>query len=229
MFRFCFSMRATEVIFADQRLSALPSGALWWNARVTLVISDLHLGKAQRIARRGGALLPPYDSHETLQRLEQDIQTYNPTTVISLGDSFDDDQAARELGTAQKQHLVRLMAGRHWVWVEGNHDPAPVALGGESVSDFQLGPLSFRHIGGGAGPEISGHWHPKASVSLRQTRLTSACFAMDGTRLVMPAYGAYTGGLSVHHPGLRALFTSPPRVILTRAPGHTIPFDRLCA
>ncbi|MEL6584926.1 MAG: ligase-associated DNA damage response endonuclease PdeM [Pseudomonadota bacterium] len=221
-------MQPTPFTFGGEAFTALPSGALWWEGASVLVVADLHLGKSQRIARRGGALLPPYDSAETLTRLTADIDQTAPTTVISLGDGFDDMTAAGELGEAADV-LRDLTARTDWLWVAGNHDPEPISLGGRSVDEIALGGIAFRHIGGGAGPEISGHYHPKAALSLRHRRLVSPCFAMSDTRLVMPAYGTYTGGLSVLDPAIQGLFDTPAKVILTRAPGHTIPVERLCA
>lgn len=227
MFCFCFPMTSGDFSFCGETLTALSSGGLWWEGRKTLVVSDLHLGKSQRIARRGGTLLPPYDSAETLSRLADDITALRPHSVVSLGDSFDDPQAISELGDSETQ-LRALMAGREWIWVEGNHDPGAVSLGGQTVSEISLPPFVFRHIGGDTAAEISGHWHPKASVSLRHRRITCSCFVMDQHRLVLPAYGSFTGGLSVHHPKMQALFATPPQVLLTRAPERIIPFEALC-
>ncbi len=111
-------------------LHALPSGALHWPAQGLLVVSDLHLGKAARLARRGGALLPPYETRATLEKLDADIARTAPGQVICLGDSFDDLAAGAELDEADTIWLSRLMAGRNWTWIEGNHDPGPLSLGG---------------------------------------------------------------------------------------------------
>ncbi len=173
-------------------LHALPSGALYWPARRLLAVSDLHFGKSQRLARRGGTLLPPYETRATLSRLDADIEATRPATVLCLGDSFDDPAAGAEMEEGDALWLTRLMAGREWIWVEGNHDPGRVAPGGTHRAAVTLDGLTFRHI---ANPrerlEISGHFHPKARLA-GQAR---PCFLADADRIILPAYGTYTGGL----------------------------------
>lgn len=204
-------------------LTALPSGALYWPDQSLLAVSDLHFGKSERLARRGGTLLPPFDTVETLSRLDQDIATTNPTTVICLGDSFDDLDAARGLPDDDRLWLTRLMAGRDWTWVEGNHDPGPLNLGGTHRAELTLGPLTFRHIADPAqSAEISGHYHPKARIA-GQSR---ACFLLDENRLIMPAYGAYTGGLWSDHPSLARVMLPTALAILTGSRALPIPMPR---
>ncbi len=206
-------MNSTDVPFLGEILTALPSGGLFWRDRATLVVSDLHFGKSERIARRGGTLLPPYDTEETLSRLADDIQATAPKTVICLGDSFDDLEAGAALASAHRDTILRLQAGRHWLWLEGNHDPGPVDLGGEHMSELTLGPLTFRHIAeDGADPgEVSGHYHPKA----RLRHVSRPCFMADAGRLILPAYGCYTGGLDWTTPVLRSLFAKQAIAYLT--------------
>lgn len=178
-----------------------------------LVVSDLHLGKSERIARRGGTLLPPYDTMETLVRLQADLALLTPKTVLCLGDSFDDLAAAEALDQSHRETILRLQAGREWLWVEGNHDPGPIDLGGTHVAEYRTDPLTFRHIAeaDSAAGEVSGHYHPKAC--LRATR--RPCFLTDGKRLIMPAYGAYTGGLDWTTPVLRGLLAKHATAYLT--------------
>lgn len=185
-------MNTHALILAGHSLSALPSGALWWAEESVLVVSDLHLGKSERMARRGGALLPPYETAETLSRLADDVAATAPDTVICLGDSFDDCAAADALEPAHLDQLAALMAGRVWVWIEGNHDPGPLSLGGVHMRHWPRHGLVLRHIAEGGAGEVSGHYHPKAGLPGRRKR---ACFLTDGERLILPAYGAYTGGM----------------------------------
>ncbi len=138
-------MDCYDFTFGAQRLLALASGALWWPARRLLCVSDLHLGKSLRIARRGGTLLPPYEVADTLALLDAVIEARDPAHVICLGDSFDDLEAA-DLPDRDRLWLTRLMAGRRWTWVEGNHDPGPLGLGGEHRAIVGLDGLTFRHI-----------------------------------------------------------------------------------
>ncbi|SFC96675.1 ligase-associated DNA damage response endonuclease PdeM [Tropicimonas isoalkanivorans] len=198
-------------------LCAMPSGALWWPEWRLLCVSDLHLGKSERIARRGGGLLPPYDSRDTLSRLDAEIARLDPATVVCLGDSFDDLAAAEALEQEARAWLTRLIAGRAWVWIEGNHDPGPLALDGSHRAELRIGGLCFRHVAAqGAQPgEVSGHYHPKACLGGGGRRVRRPCFLTDGERLILPAFGTFTGGLDITAPELRALMGPGARAILT--------------
>ncbi len=182
------------------------SGALWWPARWTLVVSDLHLEKGSGIASRG-ALIPPYDTAATLARLVGAIERLDPHRVICLGDSFHDGGAAARLSPADARTLTGLTGGRDWIWISGNHDPEPPAeWGGRVLDELVDGALVFRHRARlGTVGELSGHFHPKASVSTRVRRITARCFVGDGRRLILPAFGAYAGGLDVLDPAISGL------------------------
>ena len=207
-------MTAHAFTLYDTPLRALPSGALHIPGEAALCVSDLHLGKSDRIARRGGGLLPPYEARETLARLEADIFATNARQVICLGDSFDDLAAQDSLGEAERLWLARLQAGRRWIWIEGNHDPGPVELGGSHLAEMRLGALVYRHIAQkGAEGEVSGHYHPKHRGS--GAGPARAAFIYDQRRLILPAYGTYTGGLSTTDPAISALFKRPAIAVLT--------------
>ena len=213
--------------FFGERLVARPSGALHWPAAGLLVVSDLHLGKSERIARRGGPLLPPYETADTLTRLEEDLEETDPRAVISLGDSFDDMEAAEALEPPIRAWIARLMSGRDWTWVTGNHDPAPTGLGGHAADGVRCGPLSFRHVMSAEGVgEVSGHYHPKASVCVRGRAVSRPCFLRDEARLVMPAYGTYTGGLRTRDAALAERMGAGARAILAGLPMVEIPMPR---
>ncbi|MEO1641293.1 MAG: ligase-associated DNA damage response endonuclease PdeM, partial [Pseudomonadota bacterium] len=205
--------------FCDTPCHALPSGALFLPDDGVLCVSDLHLGKSDRIARRSGVMLPPYEVVETLQKLEQDIAATGPKTIICLGDSFDDLAAADSLTEDTEIWLTRLQAGKRWIWIEGNHDPGPIDLGGAHLTELAIGALTFRHIATEASAEISGHYHPKHRVGGR----SRPAFLFDDQRLIMPAYGAYTGGLSTGAAALRRLFPRPPMAILTGRKAIPVP------
>lgn len=203
-----------------QSLRALPSGALHWPTQNLLCVSDLHLGKSERMARRGGTLLPPYEVTDTLTKLDTDITATTPATVICLGDSFDDPAAAATLDDQHRLWLLRLMAGRQWSWIAGNHDPAPLGLGGTDRAELTLDTLTFRHIAErDAQDEISGHYHPKARIKSR----SRPCFLLGQNRLILPAYGTYTGGLWCDDPAFSGLLTAPARAILTGEKAIPIP------
>lgn len=200
-------MRPAELGFAfgfhGAALVARGDGALWWPAESALVVADLHLGKAERIARRGGALLPPWGEAETLERLGAALAATGAARVIVLGDGFDDVAAAGALDPAVRAALAALAAGREWLWVTGNHDAglAPGALGlpGQAVAEGALAGIALRHEAG-AGPDLSGHWHPAVRFAGRRR----AAFLIGGRHVILPAFGRYTGGLDADHPALAA-------------------------
>jgi DNA ligase-associated metallophosphoesterase len=221
------TMNGLPFPFAGEILTALPSGALHWPARRLLCVSDLHLGKSERMARRGGPILPPYEARETLTRLDADIRATEPETVICLGDSFDDLDAMRALEDQARAMLTTLMAGRRWIWIEGNHDAGPVDLGGSHLEQHREGSLTFRHIAApDATGEISGHYHPKARLPLKPRSLTRPCFLRDDTRLILPAYGTYTGGLHSDRPPLSTLMGPGAQAILLANPPLAVPMPR---
>ena len=205
-------MTAHAFTLCDTALRALPSGALYIPGEAALCVSDLHLGKSDHIARRGGGLLPPYEARETMARLEADILATGARQVICLGDSFDDLAAQDSLGEAERLWLARLQSGRRWVWIEGNHDPGPVELGGSHLAELRLAGLNFRHIAvAGAIGEVSGHYHPKHRLG----GTVRAAFLYDRSRLILPAYGTYTGGLSSTDPIFAELLKRPAIAVLT--------------
>ena len=182
------------------------SGALFWEDERPLVVSDLHLEKGSSFAMRG-VLLPPYDTAATLGRLGAVIARHDPRTVIALGDSFHDRNAHHRLSAPDRDAIAGLQARRDWIWISGNHDPAlPSDLGGVVAHEVAIGPIAFRHEPTGAAGEIAGHLHPKARVSTRGRSMERRCFACDGARAVMPAFGAYTGGLSIRDAAFSKIF-----------------------
>ncbi len=196
----------TLLHLAGEMLSPLPEGALWWEAQRVLVVSDLHLEKGSNYAA-AGQMLPPYDTSATLARVEKLCAALKPETVISLGDSFHDRRSESRLPTAYAERIRALTGAHDWVWVEGNHDPDPPAhLGGRAAKVLRLGPLVFRHEPTGEAGEVAGHLHPVAKVAGRGRSVRRRCFASDGARLVMPAMGAFAGGLNVLHDAFRPVF-----------------------
>ncbi|MDN5567633.1 MAG: ligase-associated DNA damage response endonuclease PdeM [Paracoccus sp. (in: a-proteobacteria)] len=194
-------MTAHVLNFAGHSLHARPSGALFWPERRCLIVADLHLGKSERMARRGGTLLPPYETQATLEKLEAEITATEPAIVVSLGDGFDDDAAGRALPDSLC-HAVQAMAqGRRWIWIRGNHDPGAICvrLPGQSLPEWTDG-LVLRHQAG-QGPDISGHYHPCIRLAGQRMR----CFLVGTDHLILPAFGAYTGGLAADDPALAAL------------------------
>jgi DNA ligase-associated metallophosphoesterase len=184
------------------------SGALAWPEAATVVVADLHLEKASSFAARG-QMLPPYDTRATLERLDAVLGRFPSERVICLGDSFHDNAGPERLDGADVERLRLLAARREWIWLAGNHDKAPVMhCGGRSVAgELTLGPLVFRHAAGrDACGEISGHFHPKARIATRGGHVTGRCFVADSRRIVLPAFGAYAGGLDAADPAIASLF-----------------------
>jgi DNA ligase-associated metallophosphoesterase len=221
------SMNGHAFTCAGAKLIALASGALYWPEQTLLCVSDLHLGKSGRRASLGEAPLPPYETHDTLLRLEAAVNATRASTVICLGDSFDDDDAALALPADEKLWIARLQAGRRWIWIEGNHDPGPLDMGGTHLRDFHLAPLSFRHIATQAARgEISGHYHPKASLSAAGRAVSRPAFLIDADRVILPAFGTYTGGLRSHDAALTRLMRPEAVAVLTGRTPTAIPMPR---
>ena len=204
-----------RLVLNGAELFAEPSGALWWPAAATLIVADLHFEKGTSYATRG-VLLPPYDTRTTLARLAAAIGP-RVKRVVCLGDSFHDGDGPERLSEGDATALRALVERHDWIWIAGNHDPIlPAMLGGRTVvGELRLEGLVMRHqaetdaIG-----EISGHYHPKSHIDVRGRRLSGACFIHDERRIVLPAFGAYTGGLHVESEAIRALFPARFRVDL---------------
>ena len=183
-----------------------PDGALYWPEQGLLAVADLHLEKGSSFAARG-MLLPPYDTAATLARLARLITYYAPRCVVALGDSFHDGDGPARLGDGDREGLRIMQRGREWIWITGNHDPEPAdGIGGTFTDSLVSGPLTFRHLPGDAPGEVSGHLHPVAYISHRGRAVTRRCFAADKNRLVMPAFGAFTGGLNIRDAAFADLF-----------------------
>ena len=225
-------MEGLNFSFSGQELMALASGALWWPAEQTLVVSDLHLEKAASFAR-DGQFLPPYDTLDTLDTLEKLIGHFPAQRLVLLGDSFHDQQVLRDLHPDVKARLQDLDQRLSLVWIVGNHDPdLPPFLGGQVHSDFVLGGLNFRHQASPLFPqpgEVSGHFHPKACTKVQGRRVVRPIFALDHQRLILPAMGTFTGGLWLHTPQLYELFDPAQLRVLfcTRNKVTELPCSRL--
>ena len=201
-------MHETRVEVNGEELLLDACGALWWPGEETLVFADLHFEKGSSYAR-GGQMLPPYDTRATLARMEAAIVRRRPARIIALGDSFHDRDAAERLDEHERMQLTHLRNGSEWIWIAGNHDPEPPPwLGGQIAEEVAIGGLLFRHEPSTTpfAGEIAGHLHPCASVTRRGRTLLRRCFVSDGARLVMPAFGAYAGGLDVRELAVRTLF-----------------------
>ena len=184
------------------------SGIVYWPTHQMVLVADLHLEKGASLARRG-QLLPPYDTMTTLRRLKHSLDKWHPKSVIALGDSFHDVEASRRLPVQARDSLNEMMRGRQWVWITGNHDPEPPEnLGGEVFDELRIDRLILRHEpqrDGDAG-ELAGHLHPKARLMRRGRSVRRSCFAASTTRMILPSFGAYTGGLNVFDPAFDGLF-----------------------
>ena len=209
------------------QLIARPSGILWWADERILCVSDLHLGKSDRMARRFGVLVPPYETTDTLQRLQLEIELLKPAVVICLGDNFDDLDAANSLSLTDMQCLSELQAGREWIWIEGNHDPGSVELMGQHLTKYQFGPLVFRHIAKvSAEAEVSGHYHPKAAMRVRSNSIVRPCFLYDERRVILPAFGTFTGGLRTEAVEFNTLMQRVAFAVLTGNKSYVMPMPR---
>ena len=202
------SQRGTgDLVLCGERLQALAEGALYWPKFELLVVADLHYEKGSSFAVRG-CFLPPYDTGATLARLEGLMGRWKPARVIALGDSFHDGGAEARIARVDAERINHLVTASDWTWIAGNHDPLPPGFAGHVAEEVRLGPLTFRHepAPAPATGEVCGHLHPCAVVRVRGRRLRRRCFATDTTRMVLPAFGAYTGGLNVCDKAFEPLF-----------------------
>jgi DNA ligase-associated metallophosphoesterase len=195
------------VEIAGTPLLATADGALVWPEESLLVVADLHLEKGSSYAARR-VFLPPYDTAATLARLAQQVARFAPRRLIFLGDTFHDSTASARVCPRDREVMGQLLRQRDAIWIAGNHDPAPPAgFPGAALDNLAIGPLRFRHEpSAGARGEIAGHLHPVARVATRGRSLRRRCFAVDGSRAVLPAFGAFTGGLNVRDTTFAALF-----------------------
>lgn len=196
-------------------LEAHPAGVLWWPERCVLAVADMHLEKGSSYAR-SGVFLPPYDSHATVDRLTAVVAELAPARVIAMGDSFHDNEAESRLDRTAAERLAALTRKCEWVWLTGNHDPAPAeCFTGNILDEWRESPLVFCHEPThGRFGEVAGHLHPKIRVNTRGRSVGGRCFVTDGNQLVMPAFGALTGGLSAKDRDVRGLFREQPMALM---------------
>jgi DNA ligase-associated metallophosphoesterase len=202
----CFEPGAIEV--AGAALATDAAGALVIEGERMVVVADLHLEKGSAFARKQ-VFLPPYDTATTLLFLSRVIARWAPRVVVALGDSFHDSGGVARMAPRDRETLAGLQKGRDWIWVAGNHDAAlPADLGGEICDELRLGPLTLRHEPkqGAAPGEIAGHLHPVARVVSESGSARRRCFVADSARCILPAFGAYAGGLNILDPAIAALF-----------------------
>ncbi|HMQ57406.1 MAG TPA: ligase-associated DNA damage response endonuclease PdeM [Rhizobiaceae bacterium] len=205
-----YSIAETEI--AGVRLVLDPAGVAFLPAERVLVVSDLHLEKGSSFARRG-VFLPPYDTSATLAMLARMVALYDPAIVVSLGDSFHDDEGAERLPSQATGVIAAIARGREMIWIAGNHDPSfGGGLPGFAAQEIAIAGLTFRHVparGAAGAGEIAGHLHPSARIVRRGRSVRRPCFAADGARMIMPSFGVFTGGLNVLDRAFAGLFDLP--------------------
>lgn len=200
--------KEVQIEVAGHKFVADVSGALWWPEHSTLLVADLHLEKGSSFARRG-TFLPPYDSRTTLRRLADTMHRRAPSRIILLGDSFHDLDAMHRLPSAERSTLQKLQASCEWLWITGNHDPQIAdRLGGKIVTEQIEHGLTLRHEPGPihTTSEIAGHLHPAARFNRHGRSIRRRCFIATRERLILPAFGAYTGGLNICDPAFSHVF-----------------------
>lgn len=199
--------RRPPIRLAGHSFLPVAAGALYWESEDTLLVADLHLEKSAAFAARG-MMLPPYDTRSTLQRLAACLDHFSPRRVVALGDSFHRSELAGRLSADDREELATLQQGRDWYWILGNHDPdLPESIGGFVCRSLVIGGITLCHQPSlSRAPEIAGHLHPVARIARRGEGIRRKCFATDGHRLVMPAFGAYAGGLNVLDEAFSSLF-----------------------
>lgn len=203
---------ALAIRVANVEVVLRASGALWLAQERMLVVADLHLEKGSAYAARG-QLLPPYDTRETLDRLEREVAALAPRTVVLLGDTLHDREAETRIALTERTRIAALADRLRLIWICGNHDPDGAGeLGGETATVVEVAGLTLRHdpspypVFG----EVAGHLHPCARIQGPAGSVRRRCFASDGQRLILPAFGAYAGGLNLRDEAFTPLFESPP-------------------
>ena len=206
------------------------SAALWLPRTKTLCAGDLHFEKGSSYAARG-QMLPPYDTHETLSRLEAEVDALNPDSIVLLGDSFHDAGGEGRMDPDAARRIAALANGRTFIWIVGNHDEeGPRGLPGDVVENIGVEGLVLTHepVVGHRPGEVAGHLHPCARVSAFGRAVRARCFATDGERMVLPAFGAFTGGLSLRDRAFGGLFVRPPTAgVIGRNRVHAVGWDQL--
>lgn len=205
-----------EFYLSNTRLIADISGALFWPEKQTVIFSDLHLEKGSWFAKQN-IFLPPYDTLDTLNRVEKVINYFKPSRVISLGDSFHDDTWMERISKDQIAKILNLTNNYEWFWIHGNHDPSGApSLGGINLNHYLDPPLTFRHEAkqAFADGEVSGHYHPKARIKLNRKSFSARCFISDERRVILPAFGSFTGGLNVMDRTISNFFKDDFKVLL---------------
>ena len=202
-------------LFHSQQMHLLPCGALWWPAERALLVADLHFGKARFFAGTG-QFLPPYDSYETALRLAERIAQTAAQRVFCLGDSFHDAAGAANLASDALTILRDLARKVEWVWITGNHDDDASFMLGRAVPEMTLQGIALRHeaVADNDAPESSGHFHPKIRLRHKGQNIARRCFLISETKLIMPAFGALTGGLDVRHPAIHAAVRAPVTALI---------------
>ncbi|SDQ84263.1 putative phosphoesterase [Pseudovibrio sp. Tun.PSC04-5.I4] len=216
-----------DLSLARELVGLHDSGAMWWPEERTLVVSDLHLEKAASIAKSKGLMLPPYDTAATLEKLATLVDLFDPRRVICLGDSFHDCDSSERMPAAYLAMLTTMQLGREWIWITGNHDPKIAChIQGERYNELSLNSLNFRHEPkqGVERGEICGHLHPAAKVRRMGRTIRRFCFATNGNRLILPAFGALTGGLNVMDKAFSDIFEARRFSVFMLGNGRLFPF-----
>lgn len=220
---------ALRVRVADVEATLRPSGALWLAHEGMLVVADLHLEKGSAYAARG-QMLPPYDTRETLNRLEQEVVALAPRSVVLLGDTLHDGGAERRIAASEKERLRAIAERLQLIWICGNHDPDGAGeLGGQTAAVVEMAGLILRHdpSPGPVRGEVAGHLHPCTRIHGPAGSVRRRCFASDGQRLILPAFGAYAGGLNLRDTAFSKLFSAPPTGFLLGRRVSAVPFEKM--
>lgn len=204
------------LLFANHRFDIVAPAALYWPAKEALLVADLHLEKASFYARQG-QMLPPYDSQATLAELAGLVRDTGATTIFCLGDNYHDGDGEARLEKEAAKQLIAMTTALKWIWITGNHDRDVAGLWGGAVLDEWIGEgLALRHEANADSqlPEVSGHYHPKIRVPVRGRHVSRRCFVKGRQHLIMPAFGALTGGMAADHPAIEACVGGPAEAII---------------
>lgn len=197
-----------KVDFGGHKFLLHPSGVLFWPEKSLAIVSDLHLEKGSHFAQRG-FFLPPYDTQETLRKLHSALDALSPRQILVLGDTFHDSEGFSRLPTLERSMFDQLL---HYdpIWIMGNHDGDFVPEGFAVYKSLVMDGIIFHHEAKEGVPlEISGHYHPKVDIAHKNAFISRPCFIEDGNKMILPSFGAYTGGLSIADKSIARLFSNP--------------------
>ena len=200
--------------FNNHKFQISKEGILFWFDKQIAIIADLHLEKGSSFGP-SGQFLPPYDSEETLKKIFKTIKNHKIKTIILLGDTFHDKNAFDRMSEKVFILFKSLIEKYKVIFILGNHE-----------SKFEIGRINFLneyviddiHFIHQALPtsifQISGHFHPVASVKSSIKKITAKCLLHTNNHIILPSFGQYTGGLNINSPVFKPFVNNDSKIYM---------------